>query len=147
MRSFNLHEHIQRIEQGWTDINSRIARLSLLLRIPLDEEKNVRAVLEKDHGALSVRFPDGLGTAKTYRERHHARALEELRGLMVLRYKFLERSLQNQGLAFTHQIVLEAQAQTKRRGFQPGMDGFDILDAFGPAPPPPNNEENQPMGW
>lgn len=146
MRSFSLHEHIQRIEQEWTDINSRIARLSLLLRIPLNEEQNVRAVLEKDHGILSVRFPHPPGAAKTYRERHRARALEELRGLMVLRYKFLKSSLQKQGLALTRQIVLDAKAQTERRGFKPGMDSFDLLDAFGPPPPPPN-EENQPMGW
>lgn len=147
MQAPSLPDTAQRTKDDLASVNTRIARLALILGVSLEEESNIQAVLNKEHGALSAHFPHRAQAShhQNARTRHLARALEELRGLLVLRYAMVKHAIQEEGLAVTLQIAVGATIATERKGFKPGMDGFDIVDAFG-APPVLQDEGNPPMG-
>lgn len=134
-----------RTEQALVELNARIARLGPALGIPLDEETNIQAVLHKQHGQLAAYFPEGLHAQDNANSHHRAHALEELRGLLVLRYTLVEHTIEDEGLSVARHIALEAEIDTERKGFKPGMDGFDLLPSLEaatqaplPAPPDPS---------
>lgn len=53
-----------------------------------------------------------------------------LRGLVVLRYELVSKSVEEVGLDATRQVLIEAERHLVAIGFAPGGDGID-LEALG----------------
>ena len=121
-----LAQRARRIKNSLADLNARIARLSIFLQLPLDTETQVQQIVERTHPLFRLHDgqPAGAAAGGQHRQRH---ALEELRGLLVLRCKVMANLLSNLGLELTGQIANQAEDHLDRLGFKPGADGFRLL--------------------
>ena len=121
-----LAQRARRIKNSLADLNARIARLSIFLQLPLDTEAQVQQIVERTHPLFRLHDGQQAGAAAggQHRQRH---ALEELRGLLVLRCKVMANLLSNLGLELTGQIANQAEDHLDRLGFKPGADGFRLL--------------------
>ena len=115
---------VRRIRNSLSDLNARIARLSMLLQLSLDSEAKVQLIIERSHPLFRRHEDRSAGSATGGRQRQ---ALEELRGLLVLRCKVMARLLDELGLELTGQIANQVADHLERLGFQPGADGFHLL--------------------
>ncbi len=121
-----LAQRARRIKNSLADLNARIARLSLLLQLPLDTEAQVQLIVERTHPLFRLHDARQSGAAAAGQHRQ-ANALEELRGLLVLRCKVMAKLLDDLGLELTGQIANQAEDHLERLGFKPGADGFRLL--------------------
>lgn len=121
-----LAQRARRIKNSLADLNARIARLSLLLQLPLDTEAQVQLIVERTHPLFRLHADQQTGTSTGVQHRQ-ANALEELRGLLVLRCKVMAKLLDDLGLELTGQIANQAEDHLERLGFKPGADGFRLL--------------------
>ncbi len=119
-----LSRRVQRIKNSLAELNARIARLSMFLQLSLDSSEQVQLIIDRHHPLFQL-LPDRPGA--TDAGERHRQALEELRGLLVLRCKIMARLLDNLGLDLTGQIANQAEDHLERLGFQPGADGFRLL--------------------
>ena len=126
-----LAQRARRIKNSLADLNARIARLSIFLQLPLDTEAQVQQIVERTHPLFRLHDGQQAGAAAggQQRQRH---ALEELRGLLVLRCKVMANLLSNLGLELTGQIANQAEDHLDRLGFKPGADGFRLLPRTDP---------------
>lgn len=121
-----LAQRARRIKNSLADLNARIARLSIFLQLPLDTEAQVQLIVKRAHPLF--RLHDGRQAGRGTGEQHRqANALEELRGLLVLRCKVMASLLDKLGLELTVQIANQAEDHLDRLGFKPGADGFRLL--------------------
>ena len=121
-----LAQRAGRIKNSLADLNARIARLSIFLQLPLGTEAEVQLIIERAHPLF--RLHDGQQASAAIGGQHRqAHALEELRGLLVLRCKVMAGLLDNLGLELTGQIANQAEDHLDRVGFKPGADGFRLL--------------------
>jgi hypothetical protein len=114
--------HLHHIEAALEKINARIARLSMLLDIPLNDEQAWNKVME-GHMPILPRW-DILEKDK---QRQRQQIWEELRGLMVLRLHLIKDTLEELGLEPTLRIAQFVQEHMTQEGFQTGSAGFDLL--------------------
>jgi len=130
----NNSELIQRLSSSIEVINVRIARLSSVLRVPLNGRSALSALMLSPPASPLV---DERSTTTTqvaqvsigFDERQdHLR--EELRGLLILRYHMEASSLDKNGLAVTEQAMVQAEEHLLRRGFKPGADGLKLDEFF-----------------
>ncbi|MCX7252112.1 MAG: hypothetical protein NTX37_11585 [Burkholderiales bacterium] len=121
-----LAQRARRIKNSLADLNARIARLSIFLQLPLDTEAQVQLIVERTHPLFQRHDAQQAGAAAGGQHRQ-GHALEELRGLLVLRCKVMAKLLDNLGLELTGQIVNQAEDHLDRLGFKPGADGFRLL--------------------
>ena len=121
-----LAQRASRIKNSLADLNARIARLSIFLQLPLDTEAQVQLIVERTH-PLFLRHDASQASTGTGDQHRQANALEELRGLLVLRCKVMASLLDNLGLELTGQIANQAEDHLDRLGFKPGADGFRLL--------------------
>ncbi len=123
-----LHQMTSSIEA----LNARIARLAIGLGVSLQNNDEVVRVLSRPaastvpHERRTAIDPDGESRIGGAPDRRTAHKWEELRGLLVLRYSVQTRYVEEVGLVATHQILIEAEAQLIRRGFNAGDDGIDL---------------------
>lgn len=115
---------VRRIRNSLADLNARIARLSMFLQLSLDTEAKVQLVIERNHPLFRRHEGRQPGADAGSRQRQ---ALEELRGLLVLRCKVMAKLLETLGLELTGQIANQAEDHLERLGFEPGADGFHLL--------------------
>lgn len=126
----------RRIKDSLAELNARIARLSIFLQLPLDSEAEVQKIIHREHPLF--RLHEGMQAAQTHpddehgKEHRQAHALEELRGLLVLRCELMARLLESLGLELTGQITNQAEDHLDRLGFKPGADGFHLLPRLEP---------------
>ncbi|MBP7352087.1 MAG: hypothetical protein KA964_03615 [Comamonas sp.] len=107
-----LQEHVERLSASIERLNARIARLATALDVSLDKDSEVERVLQRDTNAPS--------DARQHRMR------EELRGLLVLRYRVTTRYTQKLGAEVTRDLFICAEEKLLREGFRPGADGIDL---------------------
>lgn len=123
----------QRLEASMEALNIRIARLAMALDVSLDDSTEVAALMAMPQaGTVVVERRSGSSSASQVgltSERRRVHQREELRGLLVLRYHMETTSLNDNGYAVTHQILVEAEQHLVRQGFKPGADGLR-LDGF-----------------
>ncbi len=126
-----LAQWARRIKNTLADLNARIARLSIFLQLPLDSEAEVQKIINREHPLFLLHDTQRAGQVHPADERgnqhRQAHALEELRGLMVLRCDLMAKLLENLGLELTEQIANQAEDHLDRLGFKPGADGFRLL--------------------
>ena len=110
------------IEHTLERLNERIARLARLLDISLASEATRLKILD---GSLSM-ATDWLHSG-TSGDRRRSHEWVELRGLMVLRMRLMKETLDELGLEATYQIAQVVREHMSVEGFQPGSDGFEML--------------------
>ena len=107
-----LQEYAQRLSTSIERLNARIARLASALDVQLEKDGDVERALQRDAA--------GTGHGRERRMR------EELRGLLVLRYRVTTRYTQKLGAEVTRDLFICAEEKLLREGFRPGADGIDL---------------------
>jgi hypothetical protein len=132
-----LAQRLLDMESSIEALNVRIARLAIGLGVSLQNEGEIARVMSQQHPAAAVTTerrdsPERRGAARTGSgpDRRMAQKMEELRGLLVLRYGVEARYVDEVGVAATRQILTEAEAHLVRDGFKPGADGIDLDRLF-----------------
>ncbi len=125
-----LTAHLQRMSDSVEQLSARIARLGKLLNIDLQNENEIDRLLDLDSDA-----PGGHERRLSARpiagpERRRVCQLEELRALLVLRYRLSHIYVKRVGVQVTRHILVEAQDQLERGGFKPGAAGADVRSLF-----------------
>ena len=125
-----LSAHLQRMSDSVERLSARIARLATVLDVDLQNDSEINRLLNMDSGAggdyarrLSARPPAGP-------ERRKSNQQEELRALLVLRYKVSRRYVDRIGVQATRHVLVNAQDQLERDGFKPGAAGADLRRLF-----------------
>lgn len=113
-------DNVRQVEATLETLNARIARLCLTLGVHLDSDADVEHLLERD-GAEWAKTPGDSAMA-----RRRQQALEELRGLFVVRCDLMSHTLHSLGPEVTFQIVKLVEEQLLKEGFAPGADGFEL---------------------
>lgn len=124
-------DRLDRIEQSIEGLNARIARLAIALGLTLDHPEQIAQVLQHSghpsYGGDERRSPRTLDASVwTGQERRRNHNLQELRGLLVMRYGVEKNLLDQVGLAATQHILQHVKAQLMREGFKPGADGMKV---------------------
>ena len=131
-----LAQWASRIKNSLADLNARIARLSIFLQLPLDTEAEVQTIIDRKHPLFLLHDGRQAGPAhpadEAGNQHRQAHALEELRGLLVLRCEMMANLLDQLGLELTEQIASQAEEHLDRLGFKPGADGFHLLPRIAP---------------
>ena len=112
---------VERTEAALRQLNARIARLVLTLRLPLHTEEEFDQIMAGTHPLLPTGAASDSGQKRVHQE------VEELRGLMVLRCELMTRTLNNLGLELTYLIASKVEEELQRDGFRSGADGFYLL--------------------
>lgn len=121
-----LPDQAQHLEQQFSSLNARIARLVLLLDARLESQDDVQRLLGRQ---LPV-FADAQQGAASG-QRRLLREWEELRGLVAMRCGLVTHTLEYLGLELTRQLTELAEQDLLRQGFKPGADGFELLRHLG----------------
>ena len=122
--------HLQRMSTSVEQLSARIARLAKSLDIDLESESEIDRLLNMDGGA-----PGGYERRQSARpaagpERRKSNQREELRALLVLRYRQSRRFVDRVGVEATRSILVNAQDQLELDGFKPGASGTDLRRVF-----------------
>lgn len=122
----------QRMSASLEALNSRIARLAMALDLSLDSQAAQDALMTAPPEPAIERRQAAAGSLvlQVSSERRVAHKRNELRGLLVLRYHLEAISVNENGLALTRQVLIDAQAHLVRQGFKPGADGLDLDELF-----------------
>lgn len=123
----------QRMSASIEALNARIARLAMALDLPLDSPAAQDALMAAPPvPVVFERRQAGSSSTVVHvsSERRVAHKRNELRGLLALRYHFEAVSVNENGLALTRQVLMDAQAHLVRQGFKPGADGLDLDELF-----------------
>lgn len=123
-------ESSTRLEHTLTELNERIARLSMSLGADIACPAAILRILNRELPELQTTITEsadahGLHSSATYRLH---RDWEELRGLLALRCDIVTDTLNDKGLKATTLIATDVQERLTRDGFKPGADGFDLLN-------------------
>lgn len=125
-----LTAHLQRMSTSVEQLSARIARLAKILSVDMQSDSEIDRLLNMDSGAggdyarrLSARPPAGPERRKSYQQ-------EELRALVVLRYRVSRRFVDRVGVKATRSILVNAQDQLELDGFNPGAAGADLRRLF-----------------
>lgn len=125
-----LTAHLQRMSTSVEQLSVRIARLAKILSVDMQSDSEIDRLLNMDSGAggdyarrLSARPPAGPERRKSYQQ-------EELRALVVLRYRVSRRFVDRVGVKATRSILVNAQDQLELDGFKPGAAGADLRRLF-----------------
>lgn len=113
-------------------ISVRIARLSIGLGVDLNNTQMLSGILSQPAvGAVAVErrrvVTDAVARPSVTAERRVAHLKEELRALVVLRYRLESASLQNNGLDVTRELLEQAHHHLHALGFKAGADGWQSL--------------------
>lgn len=112
-------------------ISERIARIATVLNVNLQNESELGRALNQEDGTC------GGHPARPRRtlpprgpKRRESYLHDELRGLLVLRYRVARRYVDRIGIHATRHILVNAQDELQRYGFKPGASGADLHLVF-----------------
>lgn len=122
--------YLQRMSMSVEQVSARIARIATVLQVDLQNESEFSRALNFQDGsdgspAVPVRALPAAGP-----ERRRSHLHDELRGLLVLRYRIARRYVDRVGIHATRHILVHAQDQLEREGFKPGASGADLHRVF-----------------
>ncbi len=112
------------------DLNVRISRLAIALRIPLASDADVQSALKElvvpsvpveNRSGVERRSPSRL-QGSPERRLNYQRA--ELRGLLVMRYDFEVKLVDELGSESARQVMQSSAQTLDRHGFHPGESGL-----------------------
>ena len=128
--SSHASQETDRARSSLEELDARIARLSIALRVPLNTDAEVQEAI-KSFGVTDVSTERRSGTERRSAERVSAgpeRRVNfqrtELRGLLVLRYGLERRLVENVGATLTREIIETAAHSLERHGFEHGAGGL-----------------------
>lgn len=116
-----------RLEAELDALNTRIARLALLLHAPLGDADGLHRIMERDPAFFPVHPVASAVEAGRVSGHRLAHEWEELRGLIVLRYELIVQAVRDFGVERTRQMASVVERDLERQGFGPGSDGFDLV--------------------
>jgi hypothetical protein len=123
-------QRLREMESCIKDLNARIARLAIGMGISLSDATQVTSlmVLRREDAVTTERrhTPDRRQTPRAMPDRRVANRIEELRGLLVLRYEVERRFVDEVGVVTTRRLLIAAEVRMEREGFLPGADGIDL---------------------
>ena len=125
--------HLQRMSESVEQLSARIARLGKLLGGDLQNNNEIDRLLDRDSDAPGGHERRLSAQPVAGPERRRLCQQEELRALLVLRYRLSHSYVKRVGVQVTRHILVNAQAQLEREGFQPGAAGADqrrVFDGF-----------------
>ena len=121
-------------------LNLRIVRLTRTLDLSLQSKRDLARAMSR---VASQAHPTERRSVTERRieprpgrggpDRRVAHQWEELRGLMVLRYRVEKNCLDEFGIDVTRRIMTDGEAELERQGFERGADSIDLARRFGPA--------------
>lgn len=118
--------YLQQMVSSIEVLNVRIARLAIALGVSLQNAADLADVMSRpDQRALPHQRRDPF-QAHSSPGRRVARAREEIRGLLVLRYGIQRHYVNKVGVVVTREILMQAHDGLVRRGFRAGQDGIDL---------------------
>ena len=122
----------RRMSASLEALNARIARLAMALDLSLDSQAVQDALMAEPSKPVVERRQSGAGggVLQGSSERRVAHKRNELRGLLALRHHLEAICVNENGLALTRQVLIDAQAHLVRQGFKPGADGLDLDELF-----------------
>lgn len=104
-------------------LNARIARLAIGLGVSLKSDTDVAALM-RQHQVTAL--PHDLLSGSDGIDKQWI----ELRGLLVLRYGVVTSYVDQVGLSVTRRVLVEAEQELLRRGFNLGDDGMSLKFLF-----------------
>jgi hypothetical protein len=122
----------QRLSASLETLNARIARLAIGLDMNLGDQAVVTRLLDGPPASqLAAERRANREDALVLHpivseERRVAHLHEELRGLLVLRYRMETTSLNDNGLTLTRQIMDQAEEHLVHKGFKPIAHDLDL---------------------
>jgi len=122
----------QRLCASLETLNARIARLAIGLGMNLEDQGVVTRLLDGPPAprVVTERRANREGARPAHPamsgERRVSHLHEELRGLLVLRYRMETTSLNDNGLTLTRQILDQAEEHLVQKGFKPIAHGLDL---------------------
>ncbi len=111
-----IHGEMQQAESLLQGLSERIARLSLLLDLPLHDEQDIEKILHWHKELTPFDSP--------FQNREH----RELQGLLVLRYHLEKTLVENLGFEKLVQVITHVETHLSQEGFQTGADGLQLSD-------------------
>jgi len=129
--------HLRSMGISFGELNARIARLAIGLGVSLEKEAEVARVMHQKNPASSLAHgphtsQDSAVTShlSSNPDRRMAQKMEELRGLLVLRYDVESQFIADVGVEVTRKILTDSEEKLTREGFKPGADGMDLNRLF-----------------
>lgn len=116
-------QRIHRMISAFKLLNARIARLAIGLGVSLKSDADVVALMRPHQVAA---LPHDLLSGSDGMDKQWI----ELRGLLVLRYGIVTSYVDQVGLSVTRGILVEAEQELLRRGFNLGDDGMSLKFLF-----------------
>ncbi|WP_025916512.1 hypothetical protein [Herminiimonas sp. CN] len=113
-------QRLHRMRSSIEAINARIVRLAIALDVSLQNDSEIVQAMSRQQA------PGAPRKRQVTADLLKAHKLEELRGLLVLRYGVETRYVGQVGVTATRQILIEAEERMVRKGFNPGDDGVDL---------------------
>lgn len=117
---------LDRLDKSMAELNARIARLALALGVSLDNEEEVRSILNHRPDARPMHAEQG----PRFQQMEHEHVLIELRGLLIMRYGIEQHVAEDQGASVIRRVLEQAEAELGKHGFKPGADGLDLEQLF-----------------
>ncbi len=117
---------VSRLEAKLEALNARIARLSILLGMPLAKPEDMKRILALDPSVFPAHVTDRSAALQSDSEHRQAHEWQELRGLIVLRYELIAQAVDEFGPDLTGRIAVMVEESLELGGFAPGADGFDL---------------------
>ena len=117
-------------------LSCRIARLAIALDVPLSTDAEVaHAINHCKFVAANEQLGHNADCHETFlinstADRRQLHLHEELRALLTMRYNIESHYVEEFGVIATRQILIEAQTQLEREGFQQGAAGIDLDQLF-----------------
>lgn len=116
-------QRIHRMVSAFKLLNARIARLAIGLGVSLKSDTDVAALM-RQHQVTAL--PHDLLSGSDGIDKQWI----ELRGLLVLRYGVVTSYVDQVGLSVTRRVLVEAEQELLRRGFNLGDDGMSLKFLF-----------------
>jgi hypothetical protein len=128
--SSHASQETDRARSSLEELDARIARLSIALRVPLSNDMEVQEAI-KNFEVPSVSQERRVGTERRTPERlamgPERRASiqrSELRALLVMRYGIERQLVERVGVTLTREIIETAAHSLERHGFERGAGGL-----------------------
>ena len=113
------YEQEQRMESSMEALDVSIARLAIILDVPLNTDADIQRAMQEPQNNPAL-----AGMEARLAQKH-----AELRALLIMRYDMEKRFSDEVGSQNTRQIMEEAEQHLNQRGFRPGADGVDLGDS------------------
>jgi hypothetical protein len=98
---------LDRLDKSVAELNTRIARLAMALNVSLDNEEEIRSILNHQPDPHPMHAEQGA----RFQQMEHEHVLIELRGLLIMRYGIEQHAAEDQGANVVRRVLEQAEAE------------------------------------